>query len=53
MKLSELRRALTRANLTHLAAKTKLHLRTLRRIKSGATKNPSALTVEAIEKGLK
>jgi len=52
MTITELRRALKKANLSDLARRTKLHLRTLRRIKSGATRNPSALTVEAISKVL-
>jgi transcriptional regulator with XRE-family HTH domain len=53
MNIKSLRAALRKANLSELARRTKLHLRTLRRIKSGETQNPSVLTVEAIERGLK
>lgn len=54
MNVTELRNALKSkaVNLSELARKSKVNVRTLRRIKSGKTKDVLSSTIEAIEKGL-
>jgi len=52
MNKGALRAALRKANLSELSRLTGLHVRTLRRIKSGATRDPSAVTVAAIVRAL-
>jgi len=54
MDTKELRRALREcANLSHLAKKVNVSVRTLRRIKNGWTTKVQPSTLEVIERGLK
>ena len=51
--MKQLRAVLARANLSELARKTGIHVRTLRRIKSGETQDVKLSTLVLIERGVK
>jgi DNA-binding Xre family transcriptional regulator len=51
MNMKQLRAILASANLSQLARLTRINIRTLRRIKSGETRDVKLSTLNAIEKG--
>ncbi len=53
MKTPTLTKRLAEENLTHLAQRTGINIRTLRRIKAGVTKTVHPLTAAAIEQALR